>query len=116
MQIDTLMITDWSPAIAKGSILRAPEDRPETPWKQLKVADARRTTGFNKPTYQRHITEEMLNEHGLEYWGKPYNFNTKYVVDCEADEVIGSHITLASGKKVWIDMSAEMVHTACNRR
>lgn len=121
MQVDTRIIQAWTKAQGEGvatlaNLAGTPIPRPEKPWKELKVADARRATGFDKPSFQQHITQEMLDADGVEIFGKPYSFNTKYVVSVEADDVIGSIIGLANGKEVWVDMAESTITNQCNRR
>ena len=115
MQVETRRIYVYHP---DGGILRAiyadqdiAQTQPNAPAKRLLPGKG---GSFEKPTFMRDIKAEDLGEQ--EFYGNPYNFNTKYVVDAEADDTIGCHITLASGKRVWVDMTAESVNHACNRR
>lgn len=117
MQVDTRVIMTVTPQHGVGTVqLPVSREAPGEPWRKLELAKARSATGLDKPTYQRYITQEMLDDRGLSFYGKAYNFNTKYVVDCTAHDIIGSVITLANGKTVHIDMTAESVDLQCNRR
>jgi hypothetical protein len=115
MQVETRIIKTVTARNDVGTVaLPVSRTAPEAPWRPLAINKS--GTGWDKPTYQRHITQEDLEARDLSYFGKAYNFNTKYVVDAEEHDVIGCVITLASGVHKHIDMTAASVNLMCNRR
>lgn len=105
MQHETKKISTWTPGLTGGRS-KAPIPRPEKPFKKLDY----RNNGLMRPTFHVEPTGD------IEYFGKPFSLNTKYIVDIEDDDVIGCHVTLASGKTVWIDESVASLTIMCNRR
>jgi hypothetical protein len=118
MQIETRKISTWR----RGELtpgLGRPVPRPVAPFIHLNP----KRKGFDRPAFLPHIDLEDLIDHEgsigqppLQYFGKPYSFNTKYVVEIETDDIIGCHVSLSNGNKVWIDMDASVLAKECNRR
>lgn len=73
-----------------------------------KMLDPRNT----KHAWGRGIEHDAKNP----YYGTPYSFNTKYVVDVTAHPKVGCWIELVSGKRVHVDESLEFVTQRCNQR
>jgi hypothetical protein len=109
MQHQTRRITDWYPT--RGASISGPE-RPatpmEAPWKQLVYR--KNGESLSRPEFHKEPEE------GVEYYGRPYSLNTKYIVDIEDHPVIGCIVTMASGKTVWIDETVAGLTILCNRR
>jgi hypothetical protein len=97
MYIDTRKITRWT----------GPDPEPTAPWKLLNPRD--RSYGHA----EFHLKADAIVG---SYYGRPYGLNTKYIVEMEDDDVVGCHVSLANGSKVWVDETVAGLTVQSNRR